>query len=99
MSEITQFRNEILVGDAKEKLEELGHPAARPVSLYERIIETFTDEGDLVLDMFMGSGTTAIASVKTNRGYVGFEISEEYYDMIKDRLDNYEKQSSLSEYF
>ena len=57
-----------------------------PPSIIELLVSNYTDEGDVVYDPFMGSGTTALASVNTNRKWLGSEISEEYSQLIKDRL-------------
>jgi len=62
------------------------HPTQKPVELFEYFIKTYTNEGDLVLDNCMGSGTTAIACINTNRNYIGFEISKEYCDIAKQRI-------------
>jgi site-specific DNA-methyltransferase (adenine-specific) len=60
------------------------HPTQKSLSLFEEIIKKHSNEGDIVLDTFLGSGTTAIACKNTNRKFKGCEISEEYYDkMIK----------------
>lgn len=63
-----------------------GHPATFHEELPRRCIEASTKEGDLVLDVFMGSGTTAVASVNANRSFIGFELSEEYVDISNKRL-------------
>ena len=62
------------------------HPTQKPVALCEYLIRTYTDEGDIVLDNCMGSGTTAIACVNTNRKYIGFELSEEYCKIAEERI-------------
>jgi site-specific DNA-methyltransferase (adenine-specific) len=62
------------------------HPTQKPVALFEYLIKTYTDEGDIVLDNCMGSGTTAIACINTNRNYIGFEISKEYCDIANERI-------------
>lgn len=62
------------------------HPTQKPVELFEYIIKTYSNEGDLVLDNCIGSGTTAIACKKTNRNFIGFEISEEYCKIANERL-------------
>jgi adenine-specific DNA-methyltransferase len=54
------------------------HPSQKPVKLMERCLNIFSDSGDLVLDLFSGSGSTFVASKSTNRNYIGFEISPEY---------------------
>lgn len=62
------------------------HPTQKPVALFEYLIRTYTDEGDTVLDNCMGSGTTAIACIKANRNFIGFEIQKEYVDIASNRL-------------
>jgi site-specific DNA-methyltransferase (adenine-specific) len=62
------------------------HPAIFPEELAERHIQSWTNEGDLVYDPFMGSGTTAKMSVKQNRNWIGSEMSKEYCDIITERL-------------
>jgi site-specific DNA-methyltransferase (adenine-specific) len=62
------------------------HPAIFPEKLAFDHIKTWTNEGDLVYDCFMGSGTTAKAAIAANRKYIGSEISKEYYDIIQKRL-------------
>jgi site-specific DNA-methyltransferase (adenine-specific) len=65
-----------------------GHPAVFPEKLAEDNILSWSCEGDLVLDPFMGSGTTALAAKKLNRKYVGIEINEEYCNLINNRINN-----------
>ena len=69
----------------KEKL----HPTQKPVALMEYLIGTYTNKGDIVLDNCMGSGTTAIAAINTNRNYIGFELDEEYYKASIERINNH----------
>ncbi len=64
------------------------HPTQKPVALLERIIQASTNETDLVLDPFNGSGSTGIAAVRLNRKYVGIEESEEYLDLTIKRLES-----------
>jgi DNA modification methylase len=66
----------------------IGHPAPFPVELPKRLIEFYTYEGDIVLDPFMGSGSTAIAALETKRHFVGYEISEEYVNLANTRIQN-----------
>ena len=63
-----------------------GHPAAFPEALPEWFIKLFTDEGDLVLDPFAGSGTTLVAARKLNRESVGIDVSQEYCELMRERL-------------
>jgi len=71
------------------------HPAAFPVRLAADHIVSWTNEGDVVLDPFMGSGTTAIAALQLGRKYIGFEISQEYVDIANKRIKNETNQLSL----
>lgn len=64
------------------------HPTIKPEELVKRHILHSTDENDIVLDPFCGSGTTCKACKDTNRRYIGFEINEEYYKIATDRLNN-----------
>lgn len=62
------------------------HPTQKPVSLFEYLIKTYTNEGDVVLDNCMGSGTTAIACLNTGRNYIGFELERDYYEKLTERI-------------
>lgn len=64
------------------------HPTEKPVALLEYLIKTFTDEGDLVLDNCMGSGSTIVACIRTNRRYIGYELSEEHFATAERRIYN-----------
>lgn len=64
------------------------HPTQKPVKLFEYLIKTYTNEGETVLDNVMGSGTTAIAAINTNRNYIGFELDTTYYELAKERIEN-----------
>ena len=65
------------------------HPTEKPVALFEYLIKTYTNENDLVLDNCIGSGTTAIACLNTNRKYIGIEKDEQYYNIAIDRISGY----------
>ena len=67
------------------------HPTQKPVKLFEYLIKTYTDEGDLVLDNVAGSGTTAVACIRTNRNYICIEKDEEYYKKSINRIDKLEE--------
>lgn len=69
-----------------ESATRVGHPAPFPVELPERLIHLYTYYGDLVLDPFMGSGTTAVAAVKTRRHFVGYELDPEYVEHARARI-------------
>lgn len=63
------------------------HNAQKPLELIKKMIENSSQEGDIVLDTFLGSGTTAVACVNTNRHYIGFELDPQYYDIACKRID------------
>ena len=77
------------------KIERGLHPTQKPVPLFEYLIKTYTNEGETVLDNCMGSGTTAIACLNTNRQYIGFELDETYHKLSLERIENHEQQLSL----
>ncbi len=64
------------------------HPTQKPVALMEYLIRTYTNEGEIVLDNCIGSGTTAIACMNTGRKYIGFEKDPEYFQIAKKRIEN-----------
>lgn len=65
-----------------------GHPTCKLVSMCENFIINSSQENQVILDPFMGSGTTCVAALKNNRKFIGFEILEEYFDIAKQRLLN-----------
>ncbi|MBK8471353.1 MAG: site-specific DNA-methyltransferase [Sphingobacteriales bacterium] len=71
------------------------HPCQLPIHLLERIILMSTDEGDIVLDPFNGTGTTAIAAKRLGRKYVGFELDNEYVEITKNKLEQETPNSKL----
>src|SRR5699024_2349266 len=71
------------------------HPTQKPVALFEYLIKTYTNEGETVLDNCIGSGTTAIACMNTERNYIGFELDQEYYNKSLERIKNHKTQLSL----
>ena len=72
------------------------HPAPFPLSLPLRLINMLSYKGDLVADFYSGSGTTATAAVRLRRGYLGYELSKEYYKMSIDRIDKEKSQLKLN---
>lgn len=64
------------------------HPTQKPVELLEYLIKTFTNEGDTVLDNTMGSGSTGVACMNTNRHFIGIEKDEKYFDIAKSRIND-----------
>ena len=68
------------------------HPTQKPVDMTEYLIGKFSDEGDVILDPFMGSGTTAIACLNTNRNFIGFELDKGYFDIANERVDRHKRE-------
>lgn len=67
------------------------HPTQKPVELVEYLIKTYSNECDTVLDNCMGSGTTAIAAINTNRNFIGFELDKNYFDIANERISEHTK--------
>lgn len=67
------------------------HPTQKPLEVIEKIITDASKEGDTVLDCFMGAGTTALASMKTGRNFIGFEINEKYFYIANKRIEENEQ--------
>ena len=66
------------------------HPTQKPVEMLEYLIKTYTDEGDIVLDFVMGSGTTGVACKNLNRDFIGIELNEDYFKIAKNRCENFQ---------
>ncbi|MDR0920077.1 MAG: site-specific DNA-methyltransferase [Oscillospiraceae bacterium] len=75
-----------------ESAKRIGHPAPFPEELPYRLIQLYSFKGDIVLDPFMGSGTTAVSAIKSSRKFVGYDISEEYIKLANKRLIPYLNQ-------
>ena len=71
-----------------EKHNVFEHPAVFPLQLVKDHVISWSNEGDTVLDCFMGSGTTGVACVELNRDFVGIEISKEYFGNAKERIES-----------
>ncbi len=65
-----------------------GHPTQKPVPLCEYLIKTYTNEGETILDNCMGSGTTGVACVNTNRRFIGIELNEQYFKTAEERINH-----------
>ncbi len=63
------------------------HPTQKPVALLEYLIKTYTNEGEIVLDNCMGSGSTGVACINTNRKFIGMELDSNYFEIAKSRID------------
>lgn len=79
------WRISMVSGNSEERT---SHPAQYPEALIKRIVRCSTDEGDLVLDPFMGSGTSAVVAKKLKRNYLGYELQSDYIDIANKRLEN-----------
>jgi site-specific DNA-methyltransferase (adenine-specific) len=79
-----------------ERASKVGHPAPFPIELPYRLIQLYTFENEVVLDPFVGSGTTCIAALKTNRKFVAYEIEKKYCNLAEQRIKQYlQKQTTL----
>ena len=76
-----------------ESAKRIGHPAPFPEELPNRLIKLFSFTNDIVIDPFMGSGTTAIAAIKNSRNFVGYEINEEYINLANNRIENLKEKT------
>ena len=75
------------------------HPTQKPLKLICRIVETSSKENGIVLDPFMGSGTTAVAAIRTGRNFIGFEKEQTYFDAAQIRIKKAQEQGKISEWF
>lgn len=78
---------------SKDKFE---HPTIKPLNIIETLIKNSSQPNDIVLDTFMGSGTTAVACKNTGRRYLGFEIDKHWYDIAQNRLNNVQANGQMS---
>lgn len=85
--EIGQRFNIWQIPPVQSRRERTGHPAQYPERLVRDHIISWSNEGDIVLDPFMGSGTTGVACVNTNRHFIGMELDENYYEIAKKRIE------------
>lgn len=70
--------------------ERVKHPTQKPIQLMKRCVELWSNENDVVLDCFMGSNSTGVACLKTNRKFIGIELDKEYYEIAKERMEEIE---------
>ena len=80
-TQVWKFKRDILTSNI--------HPTQKPIALYEELIKTYSNPGDLLLDNCSGSGTIAIAALNTGRHFIGFETNENYYNESLKRIDNF----------
>jgi DNA modification methylase len=65
-----------------------GHPTQKPESIMQFFVETLSNTGDVIMDPFMGSGTTGVVSKRTGRDFVGVELNDEYFNICRKRIDD-----------
>ena len=73
------------------------HPTQKPVPLFEYLIKTYTNKGETVLDSCIGSGTTAVAAINTNRNYIGFELDKHYCEIANERIQKAIAEKAVGE--
>ena len=73
-----------------------GHKSQKPITLLMEIIEKYTNEGDTILDPFMGSGTTGVACARLNRNFIGIEINPQYFEIAQRRIAEAQAQMTLA---
>lgn len=78
-----------------ESARRIGHPAPFPEELPNRLIQLYSFKNDIILDPFMGSGTTAVSAIKSERNFVGYDISQEYIDLAEKRISPFLKQMKI----
>ena len=71
------------------------HPTQKPVALLEYLIKTYTNEGETILDNCMGSGSTGVACINTNRNFIGYELDEHYFQIAKERIEQHECKTNI----
>ena len=85
IQEYTNYPKQI-IQFSKDK--DVVHPTQKPIALLEYLIKTYSNEGDLILDNTMGSGSTGVAAVNTNRNFIGIEMNEEYFNIASNRIND-----------
>jgi len=84
---IFRFRWDGMIQENMKNKEVKFHPTLKPLELFRWIIENYSEEGQIILDPFLGSGTTAVACKQLGRNYIGIELSQEYCDIANKRLE------------
>ena len=87
-SEGKRYPTDVIYFKTAESEGKVYHPTQKPVALCEYLITTYTNEGDVVLDNCMGSGTTGVACINLNRKFIGVELDDEIFNIAKGRLEN-----------
>ena len=92
VNEGTRYPKSILLFPRDFSAQSRLHPTQKPVALMEYLVKTYTNEGDTILDFTMGSGSTGVACVNTNRNFIGIELDEDYFNIAKERIEKHEKE-------
>lgn len=92
----TDVSDDVWLNPKSEK-DRLGHPTQKPIKLMRRMVLTSSNEGDVVLDPFMGSGTTGVACKETGREFIGFELDKRYFEIAKRRINEAIRQKQINE--
>ena len=90
-SEGKRYPTDVVYFKTAESEGKVYHSTQKPVELLEYLIKTYTIEGELVLDNCMGSGSTGVACLNTNRNFIGIELDENYFNIAKERIENHKK--------
>jgi len=85
---IYEYKQPTSILDFKRDLGRTKHPTQKPVALMEYLIKTYTNEGEIVFDGFMGSGTTGVAAKNLGRDFIGCELDKKYFDIAQERINN-----------
>ena len=90
----SRYPRDVIIFPSDKQLISL-HPTQKPVSLCEYFIKTYSNENDVILDFTMGSGTTGIACLNTNRKFIGIEKDDKYFELAKSRIEQYRNQLEI----
>ena len=91
-SEGKRYPTDVVYFKTAESEGKVYHSTQKPVALLEYLIKTYTNEGETVLDNCMGSGSTGVACLNTNRNFIGIELDENYFNIAKERIENHKKE-------
>jgi site-specific DNA-methyltransferase (adenine-specific) len=94
MQEYTNYNKDTLYFNNEHNVNAF-HPTQKPVALMEYLIKTYTNDGDLVLDNCMGSGSTGVACINTNRKFIGMELDENYFEIAQNRINKVIKEKTI----
>lgn len=89
-----KYPTSIITISKEHKIGTFFHPTQKPVALLEYLIKTYTNEGDLVLDNTMGSGSTGVAAVRAKRDFIGIELNDDYFRIAQERIFQAQREES-----